>query len=105
MTNYVLVYSGGGAPESEAEQAKVMAAWGAWMSGLGDALVDGGNPFGGVKNIQSDGSVSEGPIGNTPASGYSIISADSLDAAVEMAKGCPILEGNGQISVYETFQM
>jgi len=37
------------------------------------------------------------------ASGYSIIKADSLSAAVEMAKGCPILQSGGQISVYETF--
>ena len=28
MTNYVLIYTGGGMPESEVEQAAVMAAWG-----------------------------------------------------------------------------
>jgi hypothetical protein len=36
------------------------------------------------------------------ASGYSII-ADSLDTAVDMAKGCPVLQGGATISVYETF--
>jgi hypothetical protein len=55
-----------------------------------------------AKSIASDGTVSDGPVG-TMASGYSIIKADSLDAAVEMAKGCPVLQGGGQISVYETF--
>lgn len=39
------------------------------------------------------------------ASGYSIIKADSVDAAVEMAKGCPVLQGGAQISVYETFEV
>jgi hypothetical protein len=37
------------------------------------------------------------------ATGYSIIKADSLGAAVEMSRGCPILQSGGQISVYETF--
>ena len=37
------------------------------------------------------------------ATGYSIIKADSLEAAVALAQGCPILKGNGQWIVYETF--
>ena len=106
MTNYMLVYTGGnGAPESEEEQAAVMAAWGAWMGSLGDALVDGGNPISAAKQIASDGTVSDGAVG-TQATGYSIIKADSHDAAVALAKGCPIIgTHNGQITVYETFAM
>jgi len=37
MANYVLLYSGGGMPETEAEQAaamKIMKAWEAWFSEL-----------------------------------------------------------------------
>jgi hypothetical protein len=105
MANYVLLYSGGGMAESEAEQAAIMQAWGAWFGGLGNALVDGGNPFSGqAKSIASNGSVSNGAIG-TAATGYSIIKADSLDAAVELAKGCPVLQSGGEITVYETFQV
>jgi len=37
------------------------------------------------------------------ASGYSIISADSLDQAVDLAKGCPVSMGGASVSVYETF--
>ena len=44
MSSYVLAYTGGGMPETEEEQAAVMAAWGAWMGGLGDALPDGSLP-------------------------------------------------------------
>ena len=105
MAKFVLLYTGGGMPESEEEQAKVMAAWGAWYEGLGEAVVDPGNPFSpAVQNIVSDGTVSEGPIGKM-ASGYSILSTDSMEAAIAMAKKCPMLEGNGQITVYETFDM
>lgn len=103
MTDYLLLYSGGSMPETEAEQATVMAAWNDWMHSLGDDLKDGGNPFTPqAKSIAADGSVSDGPAGS-PASGYSVIAADSLDDAVAKAKGCPVLKGGASISVYETF--
>lgn len=90
-------------PETPDEQAAVMAAWDKWMGGLGDALVDGGNPFTpGAKSIAADGTVSDGPAGS-PASGYSVIKADSMDRAVEMAKDCPVTLGGASISVFETF--
>ena len=102
MANFVLLYSGGGMPETEEEQTAVMQAWMAWYGELGSAVVDAGNPFTAVaKRIASDGTVTDRPGGEGPA-GYSIIAADSLDAAVEMAKGCPLPDG-GEISVFETF--
>jgi hypothetical protein len=44
--------------------------------------------------------VHEGAVG-TPATGYSILKADSLNAATELAKGCPVLQSGGKITVYE----
>jgi hypothetical protein len=103
MAKYLLVYTGGQEPQSEAEGKAVMDAWTAWFGKLGSALVDGGNPIGSMaKSISSDGKVSDGPIG-TQATGYSILDANSLDEAVEMAKGCPHLASKGQITVYETY--
>jgi hypothetical protein len=105
MAKFVLLYSGGSMPATEAEQAAVLQAWGAWYGGLGSAVVDAGNPFSPVaRSIASDGSVKDGPVGS-PASGYTIINADSLDAAVDASKGCPILQAGGQVSVYETFNI
>ncbi len=103
MANFLLVYTGGGMPASDAERKKVMDAWGAWFGRLGPAVVDPGNPIGPTaKSISSDGSVHDGAVG-TAASGYSILKADSLNQAVELAKGCPVLESGAKISVYETF--
>jgi hypothetical protein len=68
---------------------------------LGSALVDGGAPLAASKSIAPDGAVTDGPVG-TPASGYSVLEADSLDAAAALARGCPILRDGGQVSVYET---
>ncbi len=100
MTNYVLVYHGGGMPESPEEGAKVMAAWTAWFAQLGDAVVDGGNPASHTRTIAADGAVREDTSG---PSGYSIIKADSLDHAVALAKGCPVLQAGASIQVVETF--
>ncbi len=100
MTNYVLVYHGGGMPESPEEGARVMQAWTAWFASLGDAVVDGGNPASHTRTIAADGSVQDDPSG---PSGYSIIQADSLDQAVALAKGCPVLQGGASIQVVETF--
>ena len=104
MAKFVLAYHGGGMPETEAEQAAVMAAWGAWFSGLGEAVLDGGNPVAMTRTVASDRSVSDGG-GANPLSGYSLLQADSLDAAVEMAKGCPILASGGSIEVCEAIEM
>lgn len=104
MTNFVLIYTGGGMPETEEEQAKVMAAWGAWYEKMGAAIVDGGNPFGASKNVTDKG-VSDGSLSSPPATGYTIISADSLDAAVEKVQDHPHLQFGGQVTVHETFQV
>ena len=100
MANYVLVYHGGAMAETEAAQAEVMKAWTDWFTKLGPAVVDGGNPASRTKRIGGDGSVIDDPSG---PSGYSIISAGSIDEAVELAKGCPVLQGGSTIQVVETF--
>jgi hypothetical protein len=101
MNNFLLVYTGGGMPETEEEQAAVMKAWADWFEDLGENLVDGGNPTGPqAKTIHSDGHVHDGADG-TMATGYSMLKAGSLDQAVALAKGCPMLAGNGSITVYE----
>src|SRR5438309_584968 len=67
----------------------------------GHKIVDAGNPFAEhAKNI-TNGAVHDGAVGNPPATGYSILKADSLNAAAELAKGCPVLQSGGKITVYE----
>ena len=102
MANYLLAYHGGKMPESKEAQAQVMDAWTKWMQALGPALIDGGNPVGKASTIDSAGKVTAG-AGANPVSGYSLIKADSLDAAVKLAQGCPVLQGGATIEVCETF--
>ena len=101
MANYLLVFHGGSMPESQEEGAKVTQAWTEWFGVLGDKVIDQGNPVSRVRTIAANGSVSEGGV--NPSSGYSVIKADNLDAAVELAKGCPVLQGGASVEVAETF--
>ncbi len=105
MTKYVLTYHGGGGmAETPEAQEELMAAWGAWFGQLGDAVIDGGNPFAESRTVQADGSVVDG--GEAPGlSGYSTIQADSFDAALTAAKGCPVLASGGRVQVSEAIEM
>ena len=100
MANYLLLYTGGSAGTTPAEREKVLQQWGGWFGKLGDKVVDAGNPFGHAKSI-ANGSAHDGTVQNPAATGYSILKADTLDAAAELAKGCPVLSSGGKITVYE----
>jgi hypothetical protein len=103
MSDFVLLYRGGSTPESEAERAAVTDAWTSWFGQLGSAVKDGGNPFTETaRHVRSDGSIGDVSASGI-ATGYSIVQADSLDEAAALAKGCPVLQGGGEIEVYETF--
>ena len=102
MNNYAFIYRGGKEFKSPEEGAKHMAKWGAWVVGLGDASVNRGSPFKKSK-IVSSGGVSDS--GQDPFTGYSIVKAKSLDAALEMAKACPHLDIGGSIVVAEVMEM
>ena len=99
MTTYLFSYHGGSGMTSGEELERVMAAWGAWFGSLGAAVADPGNPGGATRVVASDGSVTDG--GPASPSGYSLITAGSLDEAVAAAKGCPVLAAGGMVEVTE----
>ncbi len=79
-----------------------MARWQAWLGDLGDAVVNPGTPLGKSRIVSSDGVSDDG--GPNPLTGFSIVEADSMDAALEMAKACPFLD-IGTIEVAEVMEM
>jgi hypothetical protein len=99
MATYLFSYHGGSGMVSGEELERVTAAWGAWFGSLGSAVVDPGNPGGATKVVSADGSVADG--GPTSPTGYSLISAASLDEAVAAARGCPVLAAGGMVEVTE----
>ncbi len=78
--------------------------WGKWFGELGDKIIDPGNQFrhggqavhvGGVMDVMGE-----------PATGYTIVKADSMAEATELAKGCPLASREGMaVCVYEAIPM
>lgn len=103
MTNFLLAYRGGTMAPTEEEREAAMAAWGQWFGSLGDAIIDGGAPFADSKSVAEGDAVSDGAP--SQLTGYSVVKADDLGSAVELAKGCPILTSGGTVDVYESLPM
>ena len=103
MPNFILAYHGKPDVETKEDGAALMAAWKAWIAGLGDAVVDPGMPVGISKTITVNGVENNG--GPNPLSGITIIQASSIDEAIGLAKDCPHISGSGTIEVAEAMPM
>ncbi|MFC4273143.1 hypothetical protein GQF03_08135 [Sneathiella chungangensis] len=103
MPKFVFAYHGGGMPETEEEGAKLMAAWGAWMQKHEKDFLDPGNPVGMSKTVTATGVEDNG--GSNPLSGYALVNAADMDAAISIAKGCPITESGGTVEVVEAINI
>ncbi len=104
MANYLFVFYGGLTPgtSTPAQQKKEMDAWMGWFGKMGKAVVQNGGPTMPGKIVRSSGVRA---IGKYPVTGYSVIKADNLDAAVKMAKDCPSIPVGGSVAIYETMAM
>jgi hypothetical protein len=102
MPDYILAYHPGKMPETPEEGARFRTKWKAWVDGLGTAMVNPGTPLGKSWTV-SAGGVSEGG-GSNPLMGFSVVKADSIEAALSLAKACPHL-AIGTIEVAEVKQM
>jgi len=105
MTKYLLTYHGNehaDFPDDPAEVAKVMEAWGAWYSSMGEALVDGGAPVSGSTAIGPDGTSIASLAGVT---GYTIIDVTDEAAATKIARACPVLAGGTSVQINALIDM
>ena len=82
---FYFAYHGGRAPETPEEGGKTMAAWEKWFGGMGDAVVNSGNPVGQSKTVTATVVTDDG--GANPVSGYSVVRAADMDGAIALAKG------------------
>lgn len=101
MTKYIVLYhmptdAMANMPEQTPEQIQAaMEPWMKWAESCGDALVDLGMPLGGGQRLSQDGS---SPSSNDVA-GYSILEADSMDAAKALLQGHPHMTWNPACSI------
>ncbi len=101
MKKYLLVVYGPSA-DTEQDRAAGMAMMAQWYGALGSALVDPGAPFTGAKTVSVDG---VGAAVGPNATGYNVVQAESLEAAIALAQKCPLLQHGRQVTVFETLPM
>ncbi len=102
MNQYIFAYHGGKKPESPEAGAREMERWKAWITDLGNAVINPGTPLGESRTVSAQG-VTAG-AGDNPMIGFSIIQADNMEAALKMAQSCPFLE-QGTIVISEIKKM
>jgi hypothetical protein len=95
MSKFVFLYYGQSEPTDD-----VMAAWHEWFTSIGEKIVDSGNPFGPGREV-TGGNGADITGAMAPATGYSIVNADSLDEAEKLLVGCP----SATTRVYEAMPM
>jgi YCII-related domain len=98
MNKYFFLYTGGSQPTSEAEGKATTKAWMDYFGKIGPSIVDGGAPLAPSGKLL-------GKAGSSKATGYSIIQAASLDAAIALTKDHPHLKHGGGIEVLEVMKV
>lgn len=104
MKEYIFLFRGG--KTDSATDAQIDAhelAWDRWMDALEqeDLLIDGLPMKDHAVIVNSSGSTSVQLAKDSDVSGYLILHAPDMDAAVEMAQDCPIFDFGGSIEVRE----
>lgn len=113
MKEYLFLFRGGDVArleQSPEEMQAHMQKWGVWMQGLAaEGKLTGGQPLDkGGKVVEKAGEIiTDGPFaeGKEVVGGYLLVKSDSIDGAVEISKGCPIFEHNGNVEVRELLAM
>lgn len=112
MKDYLLLFRGGldYSKASPEQLQQSMQKWRSWMDGLaqqgklsgGQRLEGTGSVVNGTKKQVSDGPFAEG---KEVIGGYIAVKANTLDEAIEIAKGSPIYDHDGSTEVREIATM
>ena len=112
MANYLYIFRGGNMKALSPQQMEEnMKRWGAWIGELSKTgNFKAGDPLGDEARVVTGKrkSVTDGPFGETKdlVGGYLLVTAASLDAATELARGCPIFERDeGSVEIREVRPM
>ena len=107
MPKYLLIYRDSASPQSQPSPEEIqqfLGMWAGWFQKFKDAIVDAGDgllPTGRV--LQADGVVADGPYveAKEMIGGFSVLQANSYEAAVTIARECPIAIVGGAIELRE----
>jgi hypothetical protein len=100
LATYLVTYHGGSEmPNTPEARQQMEAAFGSWAAGVGPAMIDPGAPLTAAKTV-SAGHVQDGQT-VAVVSGYTLLRADNLDAAVKLVQSHPFLTRGGSLQVIE----
>ena len=111
MSEFTYLYRGSDTSASAEQRQQHLQKWVAWFKELGAKghLKELGHPLeiAGMVVKGSQKVVTDGPYAEAKdvVGGYSLIEAKDLAQAVEISKGCPILEVGGSVEVRPVMQM
>jgi hypothetical protein len=103
MPNFLIAYYGVYKPASTVAGIAQTQKWKAWVESLGDAVINPGTPLQASKIVTSDGVTEDN--NHNAMSGFVVIKAANMDAAVEIARSDPFLETGGKIRVSQMMEM
>ena len=110
MKDFMFIFRGGLDPNTAAPQDMEgnMQQWFAWVNDLrqrniyaaGEALLPEG------KTVRKQNLVTDGPFAESKelVGGFFVVKANSLEEAIELAKGCPDLPFGGTVEVREVMK-
>lgn len=102
MPKYIIAYHGIPQAESPEAGAASRQRFMEWIRGLGEAVVNPGTPLLSPRIVRPGGAVDSG--GAEVLSGFSVVTAGSLEEALGMAQSSPYLE-QGAVQVAEMMEM
>lgn len=110
MAEFLYLYRGGQRGTTAEESEQIMQKWMNWFKDLTASgnLKDGGQPLEDEgKVVRDQRTVTDGPFAEAKdlVGGYTIVEADTLARAAELARGCPILERQGIVEVRPVMKM
>lgn len=96
-------------PTPEEMEAEIKL-WTDWIGGIGaqGKLKNPGEALGFEgRTMHSDGSVTDGPYAEIKefVGGFIIVSTETIDEALELAKGCPVLSVGGKVEVRDIMEI
>jgi len=103
MAQFIITYIGGTPPSTPEAGKKHMEDYRNWLTKYADQITSPANPFKDTHSIDPDGNVTRGSV--SALSGYTLLEADTIEEAIEIAKECPFLNVGGSLDVAQLVQM
>ena len=105
MAEFAFLFRAPPSGSVESQDAQTMQKWAAWLKDLGErgVITNPGQPLAAGGKVVSgrEKVVNDAPLAELKdvVNGFIVIQAKDISEAVEISKGCPILERDGAVEV------